>query len=120
MDRDTCGTAEERHPWAVDHPYIERVPGGWRQKDRGDLDHRYASSYYDQYVDSNVRTHPVIYKLFGVFNRRGGKSSEREEARIRFIYYKVVTDEEVAAVPAPMHWPPDILERWPELGEVKS
>lgn len=114
MDRSTCAVAEERHPWDVDHPYIERVAGGWQRKSKNTQ--RVGDFWHD---DPNIRNHPVLYLLFG-YAYTGAKAAikhRRWHNRQRFERGMVISDADLKALPQPKRWPATISHLWPELNK---
>lgn len=112
MDQSACDPIERpQHPWDIEHPYIERVPGGWRRK--GDLSHfvRYSPD------DLNVRNHPVLFLLY----RRRSYDLERRLRwfrsclRHKFECGIILTDGEIAEIPPPKRWTKEVLGKWPDL-----
>lgn len=102
---------EKKHPWDVNHPYIERVAEGWRRKGEP----RPRSFYWEKRPD--LVDHPVLYKLF--FRRY---HDLRPDQRLNLAWLGedfraglVITDEQLSEVPDPKRWPPSITHRWPEL-----
>ena len=103
---------EKEHPWDVEHPWIERIEGGWKLKETGE--------HLPEFIhptSPELLSHPVIYKLFAP---RGGRITpesrwNRRLLQFRFRDKKVLTDEEVNQLPNPPRWPKPIRERWPEL-----
>ena len=95
-------------PWNdPDHPYIARVEGGWKKRERNG----------DEFVLFYINCHPVIYKLLG----RNGVYRSKDAAHFRavlkrFFDGEVISDEDIARIPDPGRWPKELRMRWPQLG----